>query len=69
MTLKALVCPNSATCADLLAASRDDNTIRWFEQLGTRTFAEHIIATDAISAQDVFGIDLDQVGWLMNVNV
>jgi len=49
---------------DILAASRDDDTLRWFENNGNSppTFTEHVIATDATFAQSIVGADLDGDG-------
>jgi len=47
--------------ADILAASRDDNNLRWFESDGGSppSFTEHVIANDATLAQSITAADLD----------
>ncbi|MHC5002256.1 MAG: FG-GAP-like repeat-containing protein [Planctomycetota bacterium] len=46
---------------DVIAASRNDDTVAWHENLGGTppAFAERTIATDADAAFDVFAADLD----------
>jgi hypothetical protein len=49
------------TDIDVLAASRNDDTIAWYENDGVTPpgFTEHVIATNADGARSVFAIDLD----------
>ncbi len=44
---------------DVLSASRDDNTIAWYENDGNENFTTHIISTGAVKAISVFAGDVD----------
>ncbi|MEO1527261.1 MAG: FG-GAP-like repeat-containing protein [Planctomycetota bacterium] len=44
---------------DVLTASRNDDKIAWFENLGGLTFQEHVISTSANGGRGVFAIDVD----------
>ena len=47
---------------DVLSASRDDNTIAWYENDGTENFTTHIISTQAVIAVRVLAGDVDGDG-------
>jgi 6-phosphogluconolactonase (cycloisomerase 2 family) len=47
---------------DAVSASRDDDKIAWYENLGTGAFTEHVISTTADLGTSVFAADLDGDG-------
>ena len=47
---------------DVLSASRDDETIAWYENDGKQGFTTHVITTAAIDTVSVFAIDVDGDG-------
>ncbi|MEM9827481.1 MAG: FG-GAP-like repeat-containing protein [Planctomycetota bacterium] len=47
---------------DVLTASRNDDKIAWFENLGGLSFQEHVISTSANGGRGVFAIDVDGDG-------
>jgi hypothetical protein len=59
---------NGDGCLDVLAASSNDDTIAWYEQgciagpVGTGTFTEHVITTDANGALGVHAADMNGDG-------
>ncbi|MFV2069668.1 MAG: FG-GAP repeat domain-containing protein [Pirellulales bacterium] len=50
---------------DVLTASADDTTVRWYENLGgpTISFAEHVLATDRRRSNFVLGADINGDGY------
>ena len=47
---------------DILSASRNDDTIAWYENDGEENFTEHIISTSHYKASAVYAVDVDEDG-------
>ena len=47
---------------DVLSASRNDDTIAWYENNGAQSFSAHVISTTAAAAFAVYAADLDGDG-------
>lgn len=55
---------NNDGAIDILSASRNDNTIAWYQNSGgfNPTFTKHIVSSDAMSARSVYAADMDNDG-------
>lgn len=47
---------------DVVSASKDDDTIAWYENNGSGSFTFHVISDTAISARDVYVVDVNGDG-------
>lgn len=62
-TLTASDLSNGAGRLDLAAASKDDNTLSWFENLGSGQFStKKIITNQALGAYSLIAADVDGDG-------